>query len=56
MNKKGSHACGRQSYPLKLKYNMAWDNLRYVKAIHITVQHFFIDACDSNQHTPTSIT
>ena len=30
-------------------------NPTYVKAIHITAQHFFIEACDSNQHTPTSI-
>ena len=31
MNKKTSHACGRQSCPLKPKYNMVWAILRMLK-------------------------
>lgn len=31
---------GRQSCPFNPKYNMAWDNPGYVKAIHITTQYF----------------
>lgn len=39
---------GRQSCLFNRKYNMAWDNPGYVKAIHITTQYFFAETCDSN--------
>ena len=50
-----SHACGDRPCPLKPEFNTVWGTARYVKAIHDSTT-FFVKACDSNQHTPTSIT
>ena len=40
--------CGHKSYSLKPEFNMAWGTPGYVRVIHVTTQHFFAEAYDSN--------